>query len=252
MQQSFKDKYHFRNYIRKIFITLYETDNVNNNSFEYFSKYFYTMYEVASKYSSFFYYLQFDLCLQIANEVRNLNSQDYAYAYTLLTTEYPQLVKELLKISDLLENQNVDKNSSSNFGIDITKFPIFYKYACEQNKFLQIFLNGTILTNEFKEFINCIERKKGLYFLYDKNETLIYIGKSINLGIRMLASIRERGAYFISICETLTKSEMHIYETYYILKEKPLLNKQFSETDKLSVELPELIKSKKILVYVQK
>jgi hypothetical protein len=73
--------------------------------------------------------------------------------------------------------------------------------------------------------------------------------KSINLGNRVLSSIRERGAFYVSVAFTKSKSDMHVYEPYYILKEKPQLNAEYQEFDKLTIKLKKLKRTDLLKIY---
>lgn len=90
----------------------------------------------------------------------------------------------------------------------------------------------------------------GVYFLYDADNKLSYIGKSANcLLTRSLSSIRERGLLDFSkieLYETKTKSDVAIYEAYYISKFKPVCNKDIVYDDYPTISIPELQVSKVI------
>lgn len=82
-----------------------------------------------------------------------------------------------------------------------------------------------------------MQKKKicGIYFLYIKNE-LVYIGKSINLGSRILTSCRQKSnknnvITEFSFYKTKTQSDCHILEPYLITKYKPPLNTEFVADD---------------------
>lgn len=82
--------------------------------------------------------------------------------------------------------------------------------------------------------------KCGIYFLYNDNDELIYIGKSQNLRTRILQSADIRGATKFCYAYTDSLADMHLYEVYYISKYKPILNKEFNSTDGLSIVMPGL------------
>lgn len=100
-----------------------------------------------------------------------------------------------------------------------------------------------------KEFYSLVERTErvcGVYFLYDFEDTLIYIGRSINLANRVHSSILERKAEKAEVAITSTKSDATVYETYYISKYKPKLNVEANYPDKLTIELP-CIRNKEVI-----
>lgn len=80
----------------------------------------------------------------------------------------------------------------------------------------------------------------GIYKLYDKDKNLLYIGKSKNLGNRIVSSKEERKAFYYSYAITKTMADACIYEPYYIAKLKPLLNVEHVTDDSPSFELPEI------------
>ncbi|MEJ6467302.1 hypothetical protein [Fusobacterium ulcerans] len=93
------------------------------------------------------------------------------------------------------------------------------------------------ITNEFIETLEKLEYLIGLYFLYNENKELIYIGKSKNLGSRILTSTKERKAFYLKYKETYTKSDTNILELYYIAKYKPSLNSDSKENDDTTLNL---------------
>ena len=90
----------------------------------------------------------------------------------------------------------------------------------------------------------------GVYFLYNAKNELSYIGKSAScLLTRSLSSIKERGLLDfakIELYETKTKSDVAIYEAYYISKFKPECNRDIVYDDYPTISLPVLQVSKVI------
>jgi hypothetical protein len=86
--------------------------------------------------------------------------------------------------------------------------------------------------------------KKGVYFIYDSNGELSYIGKSTNCLLkRSLESVQERKLDDFSKIEyrlPKTFSDIGIYEAYYIAKNKPEKNSDMVFDDEVTIELPEL------------
>ena len=83
----------------------------------------------------------------------------------------------------------------------------------------------------------------GIYFIYDDKE-IKYIGKSTNSVItRSFQSVKERHLIDFSKIEyryPKTKSDVAIYEAYYIAKYKPERNTDMVFEDSITVKLPEL------------
>ena len=92
--------------------------------------------------------------------------------------------------------------------------------------------------------------KHGVYFIYDSDEKLSYIGKSVSCILtRSLSSARERELLDFSkieLRETETKSDVAIYEAYYISKYKPSCNRDIVYDDLPSITLTDLYVSKTI------
>lgn len=86
--------------------------------------------------------------------------------------------------------------------------------------------------------------KYGVYFIYDDKGILKYIGKSTNsVIIRSFQSAKERGLLDFSKIEyryPKTKSDVALYESYYISKYKPDKNNDMIFDDDLSVKLPDI------------
>lgn len=82
----------------------------------------------------------------------------------------------------------------------------------------------------------------GVYFLYDENKKLIYIGKATCLSTRVYSSCLERSAVFVRTMITKTKADAHIFEPYLIALYKPILNSEFKTDDKPTfvLDLPPL------------
>ena len=93
-------------------------------------------------------------------------------------------------------------------------------------------------SREFEALVEELVGACGNYFLYDKHGELIYIGRSINLGMRIASSVVERRADKVEVAITETQSDATVYEMYYISKCKPNLNVDANYPDALTIELP--------------
>lgn len=84
----------------------------------------------------------------------------------------------------------------------------------------------------------------GVYFIYDNDGKIAYIGKSSSCAItRSFASASERQLLDFSKIEirgTKTKSDVAVYEAYYISKYKPYCNNDMVFDDEISLTLPDL------------
>lgn len=84
-----------------------------------------------------------------------------------------------------------------------------------------------------------------IYKFYDKEDKLLYVGESINIPNRMSAHLSENSWKKKEIKKILyakckTKTDMDLYEVFYINKLKPKYNIQHLNDDAPSFELPEL------------
>ena len=94
------------------------------------------------------------------------------------------------------------------------------------------------------------KNKFGVYFIYDNKGDLVYIGKSSTcLLSRCLQSVKERKALDFSkieMRESKSRSDVAIYESYYIGIYKPIYNSDLVFDDNPTIKLPELQVSKTI------
>ena len=83
-----------------------------------------------------------------------------------------------------------------------------------------------------------------VYRIYYHNE-IVYVGRTSNMERRMGEHFRggkidiDRVSK-IEFAETETEADMNLYELYYILKLKPVLNDKDTAKDQLTIQLPEL------------
>jgi len=86
--------------------------------------------------------------------------------------------------------------------------------------------------------------KPGVYFIYDNEGELVYVGKSTTcLMSRAFKSAEERKTLNFSkieLRECKSKSDVAIYEAYYIALYKPKYNKDLMFEDMPSIKLPDL------------
>ena len=87
-----------------------------------------------------------------------------------------------------------------------------------------------------------------VYRFLDKDNNVIYIGKTININLRMQQHFGGKGhlsdncyhnVYRIEYQKYKTESDALIYETYYITKYSPKYNKLGQSRDKPTIQLEE-------------
>jgi hypothetical protein len=95
----------------------------------------------------------------------------------------------------------------------------YSKFDYQQKKYKHYDFN-----DEIKELIESLIDKNGVYFLQDEDEKIIYIGKSSNLGKRMIESFVNKKAFAFSYLITKSHIDCCIKELYYISFHKPIFN----------------------------
>lgn len=113
-----------------------------------------------------------------------------------------------------------------------------YKPWVINSNILSEILNYRIIN--FKNKINT----HGLYFFFDEDKNLIYVGKSeTNLINRMFASFefrQENSTKFIKYVKFIlpkTVSDTCLLEQYFIKKHNPILNLEFKNFDELTITI---------------
>jgi hypothetical protein len=86
-------------------------------------------------------------------------------------------------------------------------------------------------SEEYVRFLEETKADPGVYFLYDLNKELIYIGKSYHLGSRLASSTRERKAFYIQAIKTKSEADANVLEPYYIALDRPRLNRDIVPID---------------------
>lgn len=150
---------------------------------------------------------------------------------------------DILQNFDIFEKEIIDNN--------ISEHTYFYKIIIfkESSKAKSILSDNITYSEEYKIFIQNNINKFGIYFLFDENKKLIYIGKSKDLSSRVHSSVKEKNAKYFRISYTKTLSDIHIFEVFYILKYKPELNTEYlGDYDELSIKFEEILPSELIKV----
>ena len=87
----------------------------------------------------------------------------------------------------------------------------------------------------------------GRYYIYsfvDENDVVLYVGKTKNLKTRIQSHIREKSwmdeGYKVYIAETISQTDMDIYELYYINKLNPIHNVANAYNENFSTDIKAL------------
>lgn len=99
-----------------------------------------------------------------------------------------------------------------------------------------------IITAEFSDTLKGLNSIPGIYSFWTKKETPLYIGMSIDLQSRIVASFGERfnkykRPIYLKYIATEQASDAAVLEVYFICKFKPTLNGTSKYSDKLSIEI---------------
>jgi hypothetical protein len=140
------------------------------------------------------------------------------------------------RYKEIVKDENVDRSNYKDLYDEYYK-PIIIREKHWNSKEKRYKCLSRHILSKQEELI----QQHGIYFLYNKEKELIYIGKSVyNLWSRIISSAKEREATYFAYALTKTKSDTSIYEMYYIAKLKPPLNNDGKYNDPVTITLPEL------------
>jgi hypothetical protein len=246
--ETFADKYQFKNYVRKQAVEL----SINGDFFDkLFANVFIEIYEKEKLTDCIMKMLNIRITDIIINEVLRVGKKNKG-DFLILFEDYQKINSELSEIALRIERHCLNKNKQCKKDGSCILDLAHYPYLCSrtENIDLKTFRPEQVLKPEFLLFIESHFGKHGLYFLYNQEYELMYVGKSENLGSTMLDTIWENNINgFVSVALTKTISDTHIYEPYYIVKYNPLLNSHIKNVDSLSVSLPELEQTEKVKIF---
>lgn len=243
--QNFADKYEFKSHIAKMLAEL----DINKETFEkIFANVFVEIYEKEKNFLFLTDLLKVSVVNLIIEEITKIKKTEKSI-FLPLFEDYQKLNGELSDlIAHIIKETEHNPLDVKNTVIEIERYPILYRIT--EHKDLTTFKPEYITTAKFIEFFESNIGKYGLYFLYNINKELVYVGKSISLGETILNSVWEKNIDgYVAIAYTKTKADIHVYEPYYILKEKPLLNFEVLEKDELSISLKPLKISALVKIY---
>ena len=110
-------------------------------------------------------------------------------------------------------------------------------------------IKGKIFTQKLIDMMNELYQISGVYLFFSEDKKLLYVGKSVNLGERILASLAERdGVHYIKYL-TCVKSDISILETYLIASLKPFYNKDCACEEQPTIKIPTPEFSEFVVVY---
>ena len=182
VMQNFADKYEFKDHIAKMLLEL----DINKVTFEkMFAEVFLEIYDKEKHFPYVWDLLKISVVDHIIEEIGKIKKADKPMFlplfedYQKLNGELSDLIAHLIKESE--ENPlNIQKRSI----VDLTKYPVLYRIV-EHND-LATFKPDYVTSAKFIEFFESNIGKCGLYFLYDINKELLFVGKSISLGETIL------------------------------------------------------------------
>lgn len=139
-------------------------------------------------------------------------------------------LKDILSEAIDIYNHNIDKPFKYFRPVKRDVQSALYEKIAINNTPLTI---SSVATQELNKLMNCY----GIYFLYNDKNQLIYIGKSRNLGERIINSIKERGGKKFAYILVKNPADIHILEPFLIIKYKPIKNVEFMEYGETSLNL---------------
>jgi hypothetical protein len=226
----FNDKFHFKNYVRKI------AESCGFNKFKFDNS---KLPKILCEIYDFEKENEIIIKAIGANSIIDHFVENIQNLYFVKENDkYEEFIDNVQKFDILYNETKIVCNKFENIEIvdGYNLYNYLDRYSLKKISFLKSLINlnnpynrlndvEEIPSFEFKEFIDSVKGKSGLYFLYNENKDLLYIGKSTSLGDRIISSIIERRIKgFVCVALTKTSADIHFYEPYYIIREKPKLN----------------------------
>lgn len=244
--KTITDKYQFKNVIKNHITQL----SIDPDFFDrFFSPVFTDIFEKETQAACVLDKLHLKLTQHILAEVQKIDKKNKA-DFLLLFEDYQKINTELdeiiIRINGDCKNLRICE-SQTDCLLNFSHYPIL----CERtnNIELKTFRPELTLHPLFIELIENSFGQFGIYFLYNSEHELIFIGAAENLGSQMLEKIWEKNIDgYASIAYTNTLADIYVYEPYCRLKEMPLLN-GFKTDESLSFNLPPLEKSIKVQIF---
>ena len=243
---SFRNKYDYKDQISK----LVSVFGIEQELFEkIFAHVFTDIYEKESTYPDFFSYYKISVSNKIYADIKGLKKESKRL-FLLMFEDYLRLNNEINELIIKIKKEAGTKSKSIDYNkIELLRFPVLLGII--QRKDLKVFSPELEITKDFLALIEENIDKSGLFFLYNLENELLYIGKSTHLSGKIIDSIWERNIDgYVSIAITQTKSDIYIYEPYHKIIEKPLLNPITDDIDKFSILLEPLQKSDLVKIYL--
>lgn len=246
--QNFSDKYHFKNQIGKLVSDL----GIKHDVYEkVFANIFIELFEKEKKCPCLFNYYKVSISKQLIlelNNIKKINKKNFLIFFEDCQKLNNELNELVIKINIICKCTDKNCDATGHTKIDLSRFPLFN--AIVENGELKVFKPELITSSLFLELFQQNINKAGLYFLFNLDKELLFIGKSVNLGETFLNTIYDRNIDgYISLAYTKSRSDIHVYEPYYIINEKPLLNYSLLENDNLSVNLEPLEVTPLVKIY---
>jgi|GEM_PF-3825730 len=152
---------------------------------------------------------------------------------------------EIRNIIDELQEQDA---TSQRVDRDALLNALDYALITAETRHARDDINYSIDTAKSKQNLSDLFDKCGVYFIYNDERELIYIGKSSNLQERIVSSLSERRGTYYRYVLTNTAIDASIYEAYYISKHKPIKNVQYKFDGECTIKLDELEKSEEYMI----
>ena len=144
------------------------------------------------------------------------------------------IMANMVKIDEFSAKDLKVKGVNNVAHIKNKKWVVYYN---SQKKRILVYEKNIQYSPLARKILKKITKKAGIYFLYNDQEKLIYIGKSKNLGQRIPASAKERKARKFAYIIIKNPADIHVLEPYVILKYAPPENTEFRERSSSSLDI---------------
>jgi hypothetical protein len=246
---TFNDKYDFKNAIRKIASDF----EINQDMFDkIFGNVFMDIFEREQMAACILNRFNVSLCQQIFADVKTVKKSNKEN-FLLLFEDYQKISNELAELDVKIKMVCYDNNGKcknvQDCKVNIKHYPLIFNFI--ERKDLQEFHPDLIPSKAFLELIEQNMDKPGLCFLYNRNKELLHIKKATNLGAKIVDSVWETNADgYIALAITIKVDDIHLYEPYYKLMLKPLLETDIIACkENLSISLEPLEISALVKIY---
>ncbi len=158
----FEDKYHFKNYLRKIA----EKNFAIEKSFfdQQWQATLLSIYDFEHANPTFFRNLNVRICEKIGFDFAKITAPDRHYAIHLLSDDYPRLNKELTALTKHINEFGDAENKDGLYGLQLSNYSILFRLVTEVNKNLNFQKREREISDAMSDFITSNENSLAFIF----------------------------------------------------------------------------------------